>query len=554
MDEDTEINVGVETDEPQLVSEAMRAGTKWGQGFRKAADKELKKVEDRIEELQQRTRESWTPAPTGASSRPSAAERMRARRAPAAPAAMPPIGARAWAAGAERDLAESIRLLAGTLGGFNAPRTSGGARKSPAPIQHAQKAVEAHEERIRGTAQELAKLATTTTAEASAAIRESAKETKRRTVDLRTRAARAAIQARESTRPAQAHVPGAINAAPAARSSTQAGKSAAEILEKAALRMQEAVESLERAAKRLETATPPPPPPPGTAATAPPAGGPKRRRVNSWTGRLPRIARPAEHLDAIGGSLEKTLRDQMGRFLSPATGTNRAGGVAPSLTNAALSAPAAASAKAHAGAAQAAKAHAGATQQVSRAHQSASANIKTHASRVRDLAFSQRIFNQAGAVFIGLSLHRTWSNVLGAIAGSKAEWLELERIMQSMASISDQLAGDALPRMKEAIKSTSVQAGRSPIEIASATYEALQTNIHDTATALRLAELASRGATLGLSNTDTVIKALLAVMNAYGYANIEAATQQEYFQTVTERGELVLDKLFVLVRNGAIKW
>lgn len=148
-----------------------------------------------------------------------------------------------------------------------------------------------------------------------------------------------------------------------------------------------------------------------------------------------------------------------------------------------------------------------------------------------------------------------WNNVYAKVAASRQEYLKFERVLQQMRSITEDLEGPNLDKFREALKSASVSLGRTSSELASGVYEALQTNIDDVSTALNLVTMASKAATLGATDTTTVMKGLLAIMNAYGVTiRKNGESETERWIRVQQEAAGIMDKMFILVRNGAIKW
>lgn len=185
-------------------------------------------------------------------------------------------------------------------------------------------------------------------------------------------------------------------------------------------------------------------------------------------------------------------------------------------------------------------------------------DVTTHATAaskaVNNMAISQRILNQAGAVFMGLSLHRGFQSIFQAIGASKNEFLSFERQMAQIRAISDDLSGDALPKFREEIKKVAKELGRDPLDIAKATYESIQTNISDPRAALNIATLAGKGAALGDTDSQTVSRGLISVMNAYYGKQILNAKATGDWTEVNKTAIDTMDKLYVLVKDGAVKW
>lgn len=180
--------------------------------------------------------------------------------------------------------------------------------------------------------------------------------------------------------------------------------------------------------------------------------------------------------------------------------------------------------------------------------------IAQYAKNTRSASFGQDLMNKSAAVFVGLTLHRAWGNVLAVVGQSKTDYMELERMMVKMNAIADDLSSESLPAFREQIKGVADEIGVPALDLASATYEALQTNINNANAALMLTKEAAKGAALGGTDTTTVMRGLLSVMNAYGVVGKHTVDGVTNWTAVQEDARQVLDQMGMMVKNGAIKY
>ncbi|WP_194292870.1 phage tail tape measure protein [Streptomyces smaragdinus] len=123
--------------------------------------------------------------------------------------------------------------------------------------------------------------------------------------------------------------------------------------------------------------------------------------------------------------------------------------------------------------------------------------------------------------------------VLGAALGvGVAQAIALERAMANVMTISQQITGDNIGAFTDQIVELSTRLPQTARQLAEGLYQVVSTGF-DGEEALRILEVAARGAAAGLTDSETSARALLGVLKAYGMPASQASDVMDVmFQTV----------------------
>lgn len=95
---------------------------------------------------------------------------------------------------------------------------------------------------------------------------------------------------------------------------------------------------------------------------------------------------------------------------------------------------------------------------------------------------------------------------------------------------------EQLDHMREAIIALSTRVPETPELLTAGLYQAVSAGFRDTADALKVTEAASKAAVAGLTNTETAMKAVISVMNAYRLSAGDAEHVSDVLFKTVERG------------------
>ncbi|MFF8769062.1 phage tail tape measure protein [Kitasatospora sp. NPDC015120] len=192
-----------------------------------------------------------------------------------------------------------------------------------------------------------------------------------------------------------------------------------------------------------------------------------------------------------------------------------------------------------AGAAQAAVAASSARSALAETEEQAARRAATAAAEVG------RAQNEAAAAAQAATAARvsgfvTGGLVLGAIlAAGVAGAISLEKEMANVLTISEQITGDNVRAFTDEIVRLSTELPQTATQLAEGLYQIVSTGF-DGAEAMEILEVSAKGASAGLTTTETAATALLGVLKAYGMPASAAAD--------------VMDIMFMTVNKGVISF
>ncbi|MGW3651076.1 phage tail tape measure protein [Streptomyces sp. NPDC000878] len=130
--------------------------------------------------------------------------------------------------------------------------------------------------------------------------------------------------------------------------------------------------------------------------------------------------------------------------------------------------------------------------------------------------------------------------LIGAALGvGVAQAIQLERAMANVMTISQQINSDNVSAFTDQIVELSTRLPQTAEQLADGLYQVVSTGF-DGSEAMQILEVAARGASAGLTTTETSARALLGVMKAYG---LEASQAND-----------VMDVMFQTVNLGVISY
>ncbi len=123
--------------------------------------------------------------------------------------------------------------------------------------------------------------------------------------------------------------------------------------------------------------------------------------------------------------------------------------------------------------------------------------------------------------------------MLGAVLGvGVANAIQLERAMANVMTISQQITSENVAQFTDQIVRLSTELPQTAEQLADGLYQIVSTGF-DGAQAMSILEVAAKGASAGLTTTETSSRALLGVLKAYGMpASAAADVMDTMFQTV----------------------
>jgi TP901 family phage tail tape measure protein len=167
------------------------------------------------------------------------------------------------------------------------------------------------------------------------------------------------------------------------------------------------------------------------------------------------------------------------------------------------------------------RAREGATAQAARAQQAATQQVRAaeaDLARARDESAAR---SAQAALAIG-----------AALGVGVAQAIQLEKAMANVMTISQQITADNIAAFTDEIVELSTRLPQTATQLADGLYQIVSTGF-DGQEALQILEVAAKGASAGLTSSETSARALLGVLKAYGMdAGAAADVMDTMFQTV----------------------